>query len=756
MTDDILKELRKDGRLEKEGEFRLDPEKAREKLRLFRLPDPHRWVLEIVSAANLLGASKVEFKIDADEVEAFFDGAPFQTEDLADLFNAAFRKAQSPSDLAAKQLAIGFTAAEALKPASFILESGSARLTLAPGAPRVEVIPVREGTRIYFRESFRAGHVLGFFKNLSGTIAEKSYLKDFAKYSETVVMLDKARISFPFNFGGHPAHGIVETDGTRGHVRILPGEKTSRTHLIQFGVLILTETTKGSPGSEAILDCPGLQRDMSNASFVKDDAFKTAIGLARELYYEGVFNLYQGIPPHEWYQHASLEPLVMHVVETLAEQRHRGETESRMLLRLGSLFEAFAIWPMADRPDLEVDVQLGQAAKTSFARVRKARKLYISTESHHLESIPGKSPVILVTKRHIVDLTVAEVEMYLGLEVEDVTEDLQRAGLVGRNRSAWASRSWPTSLSAGQCIRTIDSTYGAYLMSVGVAHEKAQAPTAVWVKDGRMLCQNSSPFDVLIVGPVQENSHFSGPSLTDQNKKLAFDAVNEIHRLFLGVSKHTDVEPEAQIRRAGRAYFAALASRTLHGDVLTGLGFGDAKSEFWNKYALNDSPLALGGFRAMGVTLDSVVRSLGDFADLRIFERVDGKGSHSFAELVIASKKSQLLVVKEADRDQLFSLFSSVPSSGTFIWTDSSMDRALYAVFGSDVKPGLDEIMAFSQAKAFLQRNVRPFVVEQPARYTITEKFDVLDCEVIMAWRLPGRGTRSQFVVRYFHEERIL
>jgi len=756
MTDDILNELRKDGRLEKEGEFRLDPEKAREKLRNFRLPDPHRWVLEIVSAANLMGATKVEFRVDTDEVEATFDGMAFEAEDLADLFNAAFRHTRTARDIAAKQLAIGFTAAEALGPSSFILESGTTKLTLAPGQPRVEIIPARETTRIYFRQAFRAAHLVAFFKNLRGTIAEKTYLKDLAKYSETVVMLDKTRISFPFNFGGQPAHGIMEVGNTRGHIRILPGEKASRIHLTQFGVLVVTEVSKASPGADAILDCPNLQRDMSNASFVKDEAFKSTINVAQELYYEGVYNLYKSIPPHEWYQHASLELLVIYIVETLAAQRHREHEESPMLVRLGRLFEEFSIWPMADRPDPEVDVLVGQAARTSFARIRKGKRLYISTEHHPLVSISGKSPVILVAKRHILDLTVAEVEMYLGMEVEDITEELQRVSLVGRNRSTWSTKEWPTSLSATQCIRTLDSKHGAFSICVGVAHEKAPPPTASWVKDGRLLSQKPSPFDVLIAGPVPENADFSGPNLTDQNKKLAFDAIHEIHRLFVGLSKHTNLEPEAQIRRAGRTYFAALASRTLHGDILTGLGFGDAKSEFWNKYALSDSPLSLGAFKAMGMTLDSVVKALGDFADLRIFERVDAKGSYSFAELVTASKKSQLLVVKESDRDQLFSHFSSVPPDGTFIWTDSAMDRALYAVFGSDVKAGLDDIMAHSQAKAFLQRNVRPFEIEQSARYTLIEKFEALDCEVMMAWRHPGKGTRAQFVVRYFYEDRIL
>ncbi len=753
MVDDILQNLRKDGRLEKEGEFRLDPEKAREKLRHFRLPDPHRWVLEIVSAANILQATKVEFRVDADEVEAHFNGIAFEAEDLSDLFNAAFREAKSLRDLAAKQLAIGFTAAEALNPSSFILESGTSRLTLAPGEPRVEVIALREDTRIYFRQAFRARHVIEFFKNLRGNVAEKTYLKEFAKYSDAVVVLDQTRISFPFNFGGQPAHGIVEADGTRGHIRILPAERTSRTHLTQFGVLILTQTQKDYPGSEAVLDCPSLQRDLSNASFVKDDAFKSAMELSRALYYEGVYNLYHNLKRHEFLD-APLEPLAIHVIETIAEKRHRGEEESQVLARLGALFEGLVLWPMADRP-AEPDAVIGQSAKTPLARVRQAQKLYVSTQSHHREAIEGKSPVILVTKRHILDLTVAELQTYLGFEVEDVTQELQHASLISQNRAAWSNRPWPISLTAIQCIRTVQSKHGAFSVSVGVAHENAPHPTGVWVKHTRLLCQSPSPFDVIISGPV-EDYEYAGPSLTDANKALAFEAVHEIHRLFLSISSLTSVEPAPQIRRAGRIYFAALASQKLHEDILNSLGFGEAISEFWDKFSVSDSPLALGDFEARGVSLDSLIRSLGDFADLRIFERVDAKGSHSFAELVRASKESRLLVVKEADRGQLFSHFSSVPSDGVFIWTDPAMDRALYSVFGGDVKPGLDEIMAFSQASAFLQRNARPFVVEQPARYTVMDTFEALGCEVIMAWRNPGPGTRNQFRVRYFYEDRVL
>ena len=61
----LIADLRADGEVISAGEFTLDREKAREKLRHFQLADPRRYVLELVQAAVLKGAERILFEIDS-------------------------------------------------------------------------------------------------------------------------------------------------------------------------------------------------------------------------------------------------------------------------------------------------------------------------------------------------------------------------------------------------------------------------------------------------------------------------------------------------------------------------------------------------------------------------------------------------------------------------------------------------------------------------------------------------------------------
>lgn len=758
MSGDLLEKLRRGNLLATSGEFRLDPEKAREKLRLFRLPDPHRWVLEIVSAANLLGAQTVTFRIDADEVEAHFDGEVFEPEDLYDFYNAAFRATKSNRDIAIRQLAIGLTAAEGLNPQVLMLESGSVSLSLGPGAGAVVGALQRQGTRVYCKEKFRTSHVVEFFQNLRGNVAEKTYLRELCAFSTAKVVVDNKVISHGLRIEGITPAIPVSGPGIRGLVRTEPDRATSRIDYVQYGVLIETDTYSSCFPFRAVAESTALQRDMSNATFVRNDDFRALRHAITSAQIRSAAAFLETVHPTQWSRFAGLEDLYVQIIRACVGQMKRGEPiddSSKVLLEL---LENYPIWPVADRPEADQDYERRAAsAVVNFKRLRAAGKLYVSKRALLDEQIPRKHPVLLLTNRHVLNLTFDELETFSGFAIEDVTEELSRQTLIARNQAAWRSRPMPATLSESAETSVLNSRHAGYSISVAISHAKATISKAQWVKDGYLLVERTLPlpFDLRISGPLTTTENFDDIALDDMNKSLAFRAVLQVLELF--DSLPTDVEANATVREAARATISALVSGHFHTRLLHGLGFNLVALEFFQKYARPTTGFALSNFASQGVTLSSVVDHMGALGQLQVFERVDARGSHSLDELVVAAQMKRLFVVDVSDRDKLFSIFASVPAEGTFIWVDAELSSAIYKLLGSGVRPGLDRITSQAYFDAFMRRPKVGTDIAQPDRYQHLGEFEKHGAHVKIAWREPGLGgSRDRMLVRYLFQDRIL
>ena len=135
-TSQLIGQLGAEGRLDSHAEFTLDPGKAREKMRQFQLATPQEYVLLLVQAATLKGASRLEFEIDADDMHFSFDGEPFTRDDLEQVFSSLFTRADTLDVRARRELALGLNAAMALNPKfiSVITENGQegVRLEIRP------------------------------------------------------------------------------------------------------------------------------------------------------------------------------------------------------------------------------------------------------------------------------------------------------------------------------------------------------------------------------------------------------------------------------------------------------------------------------------------------------------------------------------------------------------------------------------------------------------------------------------------------
>ena len=154
----LQQRCREDATRIQQGRFRLDWERALDKIKDFQLADPHRYVLEVVQAAVAGGATAIEVQIDSDDVILGFDGRQYTDLELERLFDYLFTREPELEPL--RQLALGVNAALGLKPRFVVVDSGDGqqgfRLRLSNHAD-VEVSPlppdqILDGTRVHVRD----------------------------------------------------------------------------------------------------------------------------------------------------------------------------------------------------------------------------------------------------------------------------------------------------------------------------------------------------------------------------------------------------------------------------------------------------------------------------------------------------------------------------------------------------------------------------------------------------------------------------
>ncbi|HYV43577.1 MAG TPA: hypothetical protein VFA20_01905 [Myxococcaceae bacterium] len=154
--DDLVDQLRAGAAPVDAGRFRIDSNRALEKLRQFRLADPHHYVLELVRAAVASRARWATVRTDADDFELAFDGDPFPPSALKELLAQALLGGDDRDARRARLLSLGVAGALALQPRWVRVQSGewlveldgnaAATVSRAPPleAPRRTFVHVRE------------------------------------------------------------------------------------------------------------------------------------------------------------------------------------------------------------------------------------------------------------------------------------------------------------------------------------------------------------------------------------------------------------------------------------------------------------------------------------------------------------------------------------------------------------------------------------------------------------------------------------
>jgi len=281
-ADRMIADLASQGVTDSQGAFTLDRDVARERMREFQLADPAAYVLELVQAATLKGAERLDFVIDGNDMRLWFDGPRFTEEDFDVLYGSLF-SSQADADTRARQrLAIGTNAALGSEPKYIHVSSKSAeegaRMILSPGdEDRIEPAAPQDlghapGTQIHVRS--RLG------QRLAGTNKKVAdHLETRCRYADAEITLNGKRIS-----GGATldhAFGVarLEGDGLTGECGLTDrlGDR-AEVRMVTDGVWISSHDLPGAlPGLVAVVASGRFTKDLSQSEIVRDDAWQDAL-----------------------------------------------------------------------------------------------------------------------------------------------------------------------------------------------------------------------------------------------------------------------------------------------------------------------------------------------------------------------------------------------------------------------------------------------------------------------------------------------
>lgn len=285
--DDLLGELASQGTRAASGSFGIDAERAREKMQKFQLANPYAYVLELVQAAHLLGASKIDIEVDADEMWMTFDGDSLTPRELGEIYSAAMGSRESARARASWHIAIAFNAVARLDPKIIQITAVDARRQAArldfTSEKDFEVVELTEDhdleaghTRVYVREQARLEHLEEFFTKFYGVLPELSILSKHCGFAELPIRVNGEVISS----GLQPPEWLeryhtFERDGVRGLIGAFSKGKTAELEIFQHGVLI-----RKMQRNELVapffcrVEANDLNRDLSLSAFVEDERWQ--------------------------------------------------------------------------------------------------------------------------------------------------------------------------------------------------------------------------------------------------------------------------------------------------------------------------------------------------------------------------------------------------------------------------------------------------------------------------------------------------
>lgn len=269
-------------RVDKTGAFTVDGEKAKTKLERFRLADPLFYTVELVQAAVLSGATRIEIDVDNDDFALRFQAAhPYGAADLSDLQSAVLVRGDNTHP-ARLQLALAVTAALAQRPRRLVVVGDGATLIHERDVTRVVPSEPTTTMSIAMRERFRLGHLGELLTGLIKMTPEERLVRERCRFAAVDVVVNGALISkAPWPGSPHVELAVKDTRGVVGF--LADPHAPSRIFLLRAGVLqeelewATVAPTVPPTGVFAVVDGATLDRDASFTKFVRNKAFQAHV-----------------------------------------------------------------------------------------------------------------------------------------------------------------------------------------------------------------------------------------------------------------------------------------------------------------------------------------------------------------------------------------------------------------------------------------------------------------------------------------------
>jgi len=437
--------LRDGAELDSAGSFSLDRDKARQKLREFRLPDPHRYVLLLVQLASLRGATEVRVDVDADDVRVAFDGTPVTRRDLEELYGAMFIDGRSHELLARRCLAVALDTAKSLATQFVVFESGQpsgegVRFTLTDDGERVEDLDAAAaGTRIHVRDRWSSAMVEEYFKARRGLTAEAVALRRACALAEMAVFLNGERVSG--GLGLAEASGRVvsfDSPRVRGLVGFGAEFRAAELIFVSHGVTIERKSPPELPwGLLAVVDGSSLRTDLSLTRVLQDETYDEMLAAVVEHADAALASATAGgtgLPA--WQRRSIRDRLATYVNE-------RGADRLAQVLRGGEVVDARDehVAQLAGRPAWPA---LGGEVSARAVFEADAQTGYVEREPDEDVRPKGFGPVLVANS----DDAREQVQLVFGELGRDISGPYARAIAAELNRRAWRARPHAATLGA--------------------------------------------------------------------------------------------------------------------------------------------------------------------------------------------------------------------------------------------------------------------------------------------------------------------
>ncbi|MFU8805243.1 MAG: hypothetical protein ACNA8W_15630 [Bradymonadaceae bacterium] len=531
------------------GGFLLDEEQALRKLQEFQLVSPHKYVLELVKAAHLLGATRIEFRIDTSSLELRFDGDPLTENEVDTLFSAFFSRRQARREQGLRHLAIGINAAHGLGLRELTIETtGDEPLAVCmrdrhpvPLSPSGSVQASYGSTRIYLRTSLGPGQVLRAFRRLADRLPEVDVLRRRCRYSRIPVMVNGEQVSRGFELP-EKMLAIVDIDDRlapreagvpkeRGQLGISKDSPILRTHILQHGVLIATDERMADfIGGWAVVESPRLTTNLSQSAFVENVEWDSLHKLLREYTLKAMTGYLRQVNEFEVgplrHRHATLVLPMISRLRRLRSEVGPGIVEdfTAEVAKLPIFREATSDAPREAQPFISID----ELRYLNEQEQKQALNISFHAPLTGLKLPRGRRA--LLVKGDILSSPQDDLSLFAGI-VNDVTRDIEALEIFQKNRLRWEVSPEPDKPDEGLYPQQKSAHVDGLLVTAALGPPSSPS-RLVLVKDGGRLriqpiLPSIKPFGLAlqINGALEPNRFFDGPMLNLAYQRATWRAV---------------------------------------------------------------------------------------------------------------------------------------------------------------------------------------------------------------------------------------